>query len=67
MFCHHEDRCCGWHGELSDLEHHVQSCPMRDAPLMTELLESSFYVNNIILTETMLMVSDIYYKEDWDV
>ena len=31
----------------SDLEDHVQSCPMRDCPLMTELLESSLYVNII--------------------
>ena len=36
-------------GELSDLEHHVQSCSMRDTPLMTELLESSLYVNIIII------------------
>ena len=42
----------------SNLEDHVQSFPMRDTPLLTELLESSFYVN-----VTMLMVSDIYYKK----
>ena len=39
VFCHHEDRGCGWQGELSDLERHVQSCPMRDQPLMTDLLK----------------------------
>ena len=49
IFSNNEDRWCGWHGELSDLEHHVQSCPMRDTPLMTELLESSLYVNIIII------------------
>ena len=33
VFCRHEDRGCGWQGELSDLERHVQSCPIRDQPL----------------------------------
>ena len=37
VFCRHEDRGCGWQGELSDLEHHVQSCPMKNLPLMTDL------------------------------
>ena len=32
VFCRHEDKGCGWQGELSDLERHVQSCPMRDQP-----------------------------------
>ena len=44
VFCRHEDRGCGWHGELSALEHHVQSCPMADRPLMTNLLKLSLYV-----------------------
>ena len=39
VFCRHEDRGCGWQGELSDLERHVQSCPMKTAPLMTDLLK----------------------------
>ena len=39
VFCHHEDRGCGWQGELSDLEHHVQSCPMKNLPLTTDLQE----------------------------
>ena len=30
VFCRHEDRGCGWQGELSDLERHVQSCPMKN-------------------------------------
>ena len=34
VFCHHKDRGCEWQGELSDLEHHVQSCPMKTAPLI---------------------------------
>ena len=45
VFCRHEDRGCGWHGELSDLERHVLSCPMADTPLMTDLLKSSLYVS----------------------
>ena len=47
VFCHHEDRGCGWQGELSDLERHVQFCPMKDSPLMTDLLKSPLYVNFI--------------------
>ena len=45
VFCRHEDRGCGWCGELSDLERHIQSCPMTDTPLMTDLLQSTLYVN----------------------
>ena len=37
VFCRHEDRGCVWQGEFSDLKRHVQSCPMRDQPLMSEL------------------------------
>ena len=44
VFCLHDDRGCGWQGELSDLERHVQSCPMSDAPLMEDLLELDMYV-----------------------
>ena len=39
VFCRHEDRGCGWQGELTNFNSHVQSCPMRDAPLMTELIK----------------------------
>ena len=39
VFCHHDDRGCGWQGELADFDSHVQSCPMRDTPLMTELMK----------------------------
>ena len=39
VFCRHEERGCGWQGELGTLDSHAQSCPMRDAPLMTELLK----------------------------
>ena len=37
VFCHHEDRGCGWQGELSDLKRHVQSCSMKTTP--TDLLK----------------------------
>ena len=39
VFCRHEDKGCGWQGELSDLECHVQSCPMKNLLIMTDLLE----------------------------
>ena len=45
VFCRYDDRGCGWQGELGDLERHVQSCPMRDGPPMTELLKYPLYVN----------------------
>ena len=39
VFCHHEDRGCGWQGELSDVKRHAQSCPMKTAPLMADILK----------------------------
>ena len=39
VFCRHDDRGCGWQGELANFDSHVQSCPMRDALLMTELMK----------------------------
>ena len=39
VFCHHDERGCGWQGELANFDSHVQSCPMRDIPLMTELMK----------------------------
>ena len=41
VFHRHEEKGCGWQGELGTLDSHFQSCPMRDAPLMTELLKLS--------------------------
>ena len=41
VFCRHDDRGCGWQGELVNFDSHVQSCPMRDAPPMTELMKLS--------------------------
>lgn len=37
VLCRHEDRGCGWQGELSGFERHVQSCPMKTAPLVSEI------------------------------
>ena len=37
VFCHHEERGCEWQGELSDLERHISTCPIRDAPDLLEL------------------------------
>ena len=39
VFCRHEERGCGWQGELAALQHHVQLCPMADAPLMSGLVK----------------------------
>ena len=39
VFCRHEDRGCGWQGELAAFHRHVESCPMRDGPPMTELVK----------------------------
>ena len=39
VFCLHEDRGCGWQGELSAFDRHVQSCPMKTSPLMTDLMK----------------------------
>ena len=33
VFC---DYKCGWQGELSALDHHLMSCPMKDTPLQTQ-------------------------------
>ena len=35
VICYHEDRGCRWQGELSDFARHVQSCPMKTAPLIS--------------------------------
>ena len=39
VFCRHEDRGCGWQGELAAFHPHVNSCSMRDGPPMTELVK----------------------------
>ena len=49
VFCRHEDRRCWWKGELAYLNHHVQSCPMKDVPLITDLLKPPPYVSNYLM------------------
>ena len=44
VFCRHDDQGCGWQGQLSDLENHVRRCPMKDQPLMKDLLKLPLYV-----------------------
>ena len=44
VFCCHDDRGCDWQGELSELEHHVHSCPMREKPLKVDIQNFSVYV-----------------------
>ena len=44
VFCRHEDRGCGWQGELAAFHTHIQSCLMSDAPLMTELVKQPLWV-----------------------
>ena len=38
VFCHHKNRGCGWQGELAAFHHHVESCSMRDGPLLSDVL-----------------------------
>ena len=65
VFCRHEDRGCGWQGELSDLEHHAQSCPMRDAPLMTDLPELyvSMMLQCILQLPSLTIMSNLDFTE----
>ena len=37
VLCHYVDRGCGWQGKLAAFHDHVESCPMKDGPLMSEL------------------------------
>ena len=39
VFCRHDNKGCGWQGELANFDIHIQSCPMSDAPPMTELMK----------------------------
>ena len=39
VFCRHDNKGCEWQGELANFDSHVRCCPMRDAPLMTELMK----------------------------
>ena len=39
VFCFHDNRGCGWQGELANFDIHIQSCPMRDSAPTTELMK----------------------------
>ena len=39
VFCRHEGRGCEWQGELTSFHNHVEVCPMRDDPLLTEVVK----------------------------
>ena len=39
VFCRHEERGCGWQGELGTFHTHVESCPMKKGPPMSELVK----------------------------
>ena len=39
VFCRHEERGCGWQGELGTYHTHVESCPMKKGPPMSELVK----------------------------
>ena len=49
VFCRHEDRGCGWQGELAAFHHHMESCPMRDSPPMTELVKLPVLVEYVAI------------------
>ena len=36
VFCYHKNRGCKWEGEIVAFCCHIDSCPMQNAPLMTE-------------------------------
>ena len=38
VFCSNENRGCVWQGELHQLDSHVESCSMRTAPLLRDLV-----------------------------
>ena len=53
VFCHHKERGCKWHGELFDLDHHLQSCPYSDLSRYTLRINlltctSSYYPYHIV-------------------
>ena len=39
VFCRHEDKGCGWEGELAAFHNHVECCPMRDGILITDVVK----------------------------
>ena len=50
VFCCHKERGCEWQGELSAYHTHVESCPMADAPPMTEPLPAVVKPRKVLFT-----------------
>ena len=39
VFCDHKERGCGWKGELSALNHHIQTCSWKTSSIVKDLRE----------------------------
>ena len=35
VFCQHKEKGCEWKGKVSELEHHMKTCPLRNTPSKT--------------------------------
>ena len=35
VFCEHKEKGCEWKGKVSELEHHMKTCPLRNTPSET--------------------------------
>ena len=35
VFCEHKEKGCEWKGKVSDLQHHMETCPLRNTPSET--------------------------------
>ena len=49
VVCRHKERGCGWEGELSALEHHVESCSWKNSP-DSQTVSSVILMNNYTST-----------------
>ena len=66
VFCLHEDRGCEWQGELSELEHHVQSCGLSWYTLHIKLLTYTVIILFAHIAKKRLLelnktIQDIHY------
>ena len=39
VYCPHRRSGCDWEGEISSIDHHVESCPRKNSPLETDLAQ----------------------------
>ena len=35
VFCQHKEKGCEWKGKVSELEHHMKTCPLKNTPSKT--------------------------------